>query len=90
MNCTADRDMVISLAGSAPAAQAMLIRTESADRTLSADAGEGWLTTRIVPRDSFLDAMAFSKGRFAVEAQGISPLYLPAWPEISRVIDDCR
>ncbi|MDE2436416.1 MAG: hypothetical protein KGM49_09165 [Sphingomonadales bacterium] len=41
-------------------------------------------------RDPLLDAIAFSRGRFAFEATGEATLYLPSWPEISRVIEDCR
>ena len=40
--------------------------------------------------DNFLDAMAFSRGRFAVETAGLPTLYVPSWPEVSRVIEDCR
>ncbi len=40
--------------------------------------------------DSLLDAMAFSRGRFAVQTAGLPTLYVPSWPEISRVIEDCR
>jgi len=42
------------------------------------------------PRDPLLDAMAFSRGRFAVEVLGLEPLYVPSWPEVSRVVEDCR
>jgi hypothetical protein len=41
-------------------------------------------------RDGLLDAMAFSRGRFAVETAGLPTLYVPSWPEVSRVIEDCR
>jgi len=41
-------------------------------------------------RDGLLDAMAFSRGRFAIETAGLAPLYVPSWPEVSRVIEDCR
>jgi hypothetical protein len=41
-------------------------------------------------RDPLLDAMAYSRGRFAVYATGLAPLYVPSWPEVSRVIEDCR
>ena len=41
-------------------------------------------------RDPLLDAMAFSRGRFAIEAAGLQTLYVPSWPEVSRVIEDCR
>lgn len=40
--------------------------------------------------DSILDAMAFTRGRFAVETAGLPTLYVPSWPELSRVIEDCR
>jgi hypothetical protein len=28
--------------------------------------------------------------RFAVEAQGAPALIIPAWPELARVVEDCR
>ena len=40
--------------------------------------------------DRILDAVAFSRGRFAVETAGLPTLYVPSWPEVSRVIEDCR
>ena len=42
------------------------------------------------PSDTLLDAMAITKGRFSVEVEGTDTLYLPAWVEVSRVIEDCR
>ena len=50
----------------------------------------GWVSTSVSPRDPLLDAIAFSRGRFRVEVARLAPLYLPSWPEISRVIEDCR
>ena len=44
----------------------------------------------LVPRDAVLDAMGFSRGRFVIEVAGLPTLYLPAWPEVGRVIEDCR
>jgi hypothetical protein len=40
--------------------------------------------------DPFLDALAFSRGRFTVEVAGLPDLVLPAWPEPARVVEDCR
>ena len=40
--------------------------------------------------DTVLDQIAYSRGRFAVEAQGLDTLILPAWAELGRVIEDCR
>lgn len=37
-----------------------------------------------------LDGMKFSRGHFAFETAGLPTLYVPSWPEIARVIEDCR
>lgn len=71
----------------------MQITTETVSRTLDAQTlrtNHLLLTAELDPRDSLLDAMAITKGRFAVEVEDESTLYLPAWVEISRVIEDCR
>lgn len=47
-------------------------------------------SARLDPMDSLLDSIAFSVGRFAVEMPDQDALYLPAWAEIARVIEDCR
>jgi hypothetical protein len=40
--------------------------------------------------DPILDAMAFSRGRILVEAEGQQPIILPSWAEIARIVEDCR
>lgn len=40
--------------------------------------------------DEVLDAVAFSRGRFALLAAGHASVSLPSWPEINRIIEDCR
>jgi len=80
-------------AGSGNGAVPMRIRTETGDRMVTArQVGDQLpaLRTDLPARDALLEAMAFSKGRFAVEAQGLPTLYVPAWPEVTRVIEDCR
>ena len=72
---------------------AMTIRTETTDRTLAARATGSQLpsvTTSLAASDPLLDAMAITRGRFAVETPGLSTLYLPPWAEVTRVIEDCR
>lgn len=72
---------------------AMTIRTETATRSLRAVQAEDtnpYLTAALDPRDPLLDAMALSKGRFAIEVDGLPTLYLPSWAEVTRVIEDCR
>ncbi len=89
----ANRTITLARAGTANSGVPMRIRTESADRALTAQPFGGELPSLIASvsaNDPILDAMAFSKGRFAVETAGQSTLYLPSWPEVTRVIEDCR
>lgn len=48
------------------------------------------LVADLTASDSLLDAIAFSRGRLATAAQGAPMVAVPAWPEIDRVIEDCR
>jgi hypothetical protein len=76
-----------------PAARylAMTIHTETAQRTLTAERfGTEMIIASVPASDPLLDAMALSKGRFAVEVEGEAALYLPSHAEVSRVIEDCR
>ncbi len=50
----------------------------------------GYAIARLSPTDRQLDALAFSRGRFLVSIRGTSDLIVPAWPELTRVIEDCR
>ena len=71
----------------------LTIRTETLDRTLTAPRdpeGRNMVAAIVRPNDPLLDAMALTKGRFAVETSGKPTLYLPAWAEVTRVIEDCR
>lgn len=78
--------------GQAASSSALTVRTTSISRVLSAtpSPGAGAIAVSFIPRDSLLDAIAFSRGRFAVESPGQPTLYVPSWPEISRVVEDCR
>ena len=76
----------ISLARSG-AAGALTFRTSSAARTLNVAGAAG---ATLTADDPLLDALAFSRGRFAVETGGAAPLIVPAWPELARVVEDCR
>ena len=40
--------------------------------------------------DPHLDAMAFSRGKFLVTIKGADDLVIPSWPELTRVVEDCR
>ena len=86
-----NRRLFLSRAGAV--ATPMTVRTTSLARQLpvGATGGEPAYVAAVLPAsDPLLDAMAFSRGRFALEQAGQPPLVLPAWAEIARVIEDCR
>ncbi len=68
----------------------LTIRTSSEARNLPATSAGGGLAAELPASDPLLDAIAFSRGRFAVEAAGTARLVIPAWPEAARVVEDCR
>ena len=93
MRCVlASRTIELVRSGTFAGDAAMTVRSETATRTLAGlplmDSAD--LRAELTARDPLLDAMAFSKGRFAIEAAGAPTLYLPSWPEVTRVIEDCR
>lgn len=95
MRCDpARRTVSVGRTSASMVAQQMTIRTETTARAFSANPAQGavehLVAASLPAADTFLDAIAFSKGRFAVEVAGEPTLYLPSWPEISRVIEDCR
>ncbi len=69
---------------------ALTLRTQTQSRTFSAQPARDAVRISLPARDPLLDAMAFTRGRFAVEASGMPTLYVPSWTEVSRVIEDCR
>ena len=76
----------------ASGADALTVRTSSVARTLppAPPGGTPYLAATLAPGDPLLDAMAFSRGRFAVSAAGVAPVVLPADAEVGRVVEDCR
>jgi len=79
--------------GSATMARPMRIQTETTTRVLQAEPVESERTIMVaqLPADDpLLDAMAITKGRFALGLEDAPTLYVPAWVEVSRVIEDCR
>lgn len=88
--CTADKDVELAVVGSVAEARSMTVRTRTLERSMTASAMESSVMTRLSGRDPLLAAMAYSRGRFMVETAGLPPLYLPSWPEVTRVVDDCQ
>lgn len=90
LTCAADRSVVLAVANRRGGATTMLVRTETMERQVTVTERDGWLETRLPARDTLLDAIAFSRGRFGLEIGGGDALYVAPYPEITRVIEDCR
>lgn len=83
VRCTLNvRRVSFTRAGAAPG---MLLRimTTSSERTLP-------VGNAVASFDPVLDAIAFSRGRFAVVAAPAPILIMPSWAEPARAIEDCR
>ena len=88
---SATRAVTVTRTGVAAAAPTMSIWTTSSSRSVPASfQATGQLSASLNARDPLLDAMAFSRGRFATGAAGAPLVAVPAWPEVGRVIEDCR
>jgi len=92
LRCEANRSVTLARTG-VPGLRAasIVVRTSFGERRLPAAVAH--LTeamASLAGSDALLDEMAFSRGRFAVEAEGASLLVLPSWPEIARIAEDCR
>jgi hypothetical protein len=85
------RLVTISRISAAPAAS-LAFWTSSLSRELGArfDQPSGRVIAQVGSMDSLLDALAFSRGRFASMMPGSPALVLPAEPEIAHVVEDCR
>ena len=70
----------------------LTIWTSSMSRSIPAsfNPATGLATAEIAATDPILDAVAFSRGRFAINAAGVPSLVLPPWAEVTRVVEDCR
>ncbi|WP_296679527.1 hypothetical protein [Novosphingobium sp.] len=85
--------VLLARPGAGTSAVPVQITTSSGSTPLLSDPAlspAGWIVSALPPRSPLLDAIAFSRGRFALETAGQPTLFLPSWPELSRVIEDCR
>jgi hypothetical protein len=92
LRCTrATRRVTVSKPASA-GASALAFWTSSLTRNVAAafDPATGRISAELTMMDPLLDAMVMSRGRFAVTVAGTPSLVLPPWPEIARVVEDCR
>ena len=93
LRCDMQTRRVTLLREASAPAQHMVIRTSSMTKQLPAQLTDGtlaYVAAEIMSNDPILDAMAFSRGRILVEAEGQQPVILPSWAEIARIVEDCR
>ena len=89
VRCEQRRAVGIAITGAQ--GDSLTIRTSFGARRLPAErAGSNEMVVRLPPSDPLLDQLAFSRGRFQIAVDGGPSLVVPAWPEIGRVIEDCR
>jgi hypothetical protein len=89
----AARTITLIRKGAATPPAYIRILTETQTRLLDAETPPvtpAVVTTSLDAGDPLFDAMALSRGRFAVETSGLATLYLPSWAEVTRVVEDCR
>jgi len=91
LTLTCDRGAsVVRLRRGGVAAGPLTVRTSTTVRTLPAQPVAGGVEAALSANDRLLDAMGFSRGRFVVEGGAPTPLVVPAWAEVLRVLEDCR
>lgn len=89
LRCGPNRSVTLWLTGTQ--APSLAIRTTYGERRLpAAPVHLNEMQATLPAGDPLLDQMAFSRGRIFVQAEGGAALIVPAWPEIARVIEDCR
>ena len=85
------RGVTIARTSSAPAAT-LSIWTSTSSRNQPAlfeQAAQRVIAT-FNAQDTMLDAIVFSRGRFAVSMPGAPAFVIPTGPEAARIVEDCR
>lgn len=83
----------VSISRTAAAAAPMInVWTSSLTRGVAAsfNPATNRLTGTLTNYDPLLDAIGTSRGRIGVSIGSGPALVVPAWPEVARVIEDCR
>ena len=85
------RQVSISRTSGAPAAS-IAVWTSSSSRALPSrfDLSAKRVIATTTAYDPLLDAVAFSRGRFALSLPGFPTLLLPTGSEVDHVVEDCR
>jgi hypothetical protein len=88
VGCTAARQVSLARVDGA-GGQTLAIRTTFGERSFPVAQPSATIVV-LAASDPLLDEMAFSRGRFLVRTGGQPDLILPTWPELARVVEDCR
>ena len=84
-------EIYLTRSGQSDGSPSMTIRTTNGSARFAAEAGKaGGIVTALAPHEPILDNMAFSRGRIMIGTPGLPDLVIPDWPELTRVIEDCR
>ncbi|MDQ3245887.1 MAG: hypothetical protein M3Q52_03150 [Pseudomonadota bacterium] len=85
------RKVTIAHTSAAPSAS-LFVWTSTLSRTLPARFEQNAMrvVAELSATDPLLDAIAFSRGRFAVQMAGSDALVVTSAPEPARAIEDCR
>ena len=92
IRCTRATRRIAMAKPASGAAPFLNIWTDSAARAVPASYNPqtARLTGDLPAYDPLLDALAFSRGRIGVTVNNVPALIVPAYPEIARVVEDCR
>jgi len=87
---TVGRTLVGPISSGTGASAMMGVVTSFGRSEWPAQAVSGGMTATRGASDPGLDAIAFSRGRFALMLAGQAAIVLPSWAEPVRVVEDCR
>ena len=93
LRCDRSRQRLYLARAGSGSAGTMTIRSSSTLKSFTAVPTGGnpaYVATEIMPNDRILDAMSSTRGRIALETNGMASIAVPIWSEVPRVIEDCR
>ena len=84
-----ETSLLVSRGAASVTPLAITLRASTSAKAVTGTGGGPLAVVMLDRNDPILDAMAFSRGSFSVQA-GTSTFTLPARPELARVVEDCR
>jgi len=92
VRCTRSTRRVAILKAATTASPSLWVWTSSLQESLPAtfDATAARVSVDVGAYDPLLDAIASSRGRIGFSSTGLQTLVVPPWPDVARVIEDCR